>query len=124
MQARIRTQVGASFWGILFGLALAALLGTAVIKLAPHYMTYLTVKSVMNDVAEDPDSADRGRRGVLDLVDKRLYINGVASLPKGAFSVTPQKRGKELGVDYEVREHLFGNLDAVLTFAHTVQIKE
>jgi hypothetical protein len=124
MQHRKRSQTGASLSGILLGLVLAALLGTVAIKLAPHYMTFLTVKSVMNDIEEDPETAGLGRKAVLDLVNKRLYINGVSSVSTDVFTFTPQQRGKELGVQYEVREHLFGNLDALLTFAHKVRIKD
>jgi hypothetical protein len=111
-----------SFFGIVFGIALIALAATITVKLAPHYMQFLTVKSVMNDLLEDPDAGDLGRRGILQQIDRKLYINNVRTVGMERFKFTRQKRVEELSVDYEVREHLFGNLDAVLSFSHQIQL--
>jgi hypothetical protein len=123
MQHLERAQRGATMSGILFALAILALLAMVAIKLAPHYMNFMTVRSVMNELQEDPQSAGRGRRAVLEVVDKRLYINDVRTVSAKDFDFSREGGANELSVQYEVREHLFGNIDAVLTFNHKVQLE-
>jgi hypothetical protein len=47
----------------------------------------------------------------------------VRSVPQKAFRYAKIRRGAEVSVRYEVREPLFGNLDALLTFSHKIQIE-
>jgi hypothetical protein len=122
MRTNTSKQRGAGLLAILFGIAFLAVIASVTLKLAPHYMQFLTVKSVMNSVLEDPDVANLDRRGLLDQVDSRLYINDVRTVTRKDFQFARLKRADELSVDYEVREHLFGNLDALLSFSHKIQI--
>jgi hypothetical protein len=117
-----RSQRGASMAGILVGLVVLGFLATIAIKLGPHYLTFMTVRSVMDEVQEDPASAGASPKSVLDTVDKKLYINGVTTVSRNDFKYSRQKGGNELTVDYEVREPLMANFDALLTFSYKVPL--
>jgi hypothetical protein len=116
------SQRGASMSAILVGLVALGFLATIAVKVGPHYLTFMTVRSVMNELQEDPASAGMSRKAVLDTVDKKLYINGVTTVSRDDFDYSRQKGGDELSVEYEVRETLIGNFDALLTFSHKVPL--
>jgi len=101
---------------ILIGLIAGA--ATAAFKLGPHYLQFWTVRSVMEDISRDPATAAMGPQGVIQSLEKKLYINDVRSVSRDSFTLEKAQVGRELSVHYEVREHLFGNLDAVLVFSH------
>lgn len=108
-------------FGVISTLILIALIAgaaTAAFKLGPHYLQFWTVRSVMEDISRDPATAAMGPQGVIQSVEKKLYINDVRSVSRDNFTLEKAQVGRELSVHYEVREHLFGNLDAVLVFSH------
>ena len=108
-------------FGVISTLILIALIAgaaTAAFKLGPHYLQFWTVRSVMEDISRDPATAAMGPQGVIQSVEKKLYINDVRSVSRDHFTLEKAQVGRELSVHYEVREHLFGNLDAVLVFSH------
>jgi len=76
----------------------------------------------MQELKEDPSLSNMGKNSVLATVGKRLYINNVKSVATKDFAYRPTKNGYLLGVDYKEQEHLFGNLDVVMTFSHEVQV--
>jgi Tfp pilus assembly protein PilE len=121
MQRNLEQQRGITLLGILFLVAIAAIFVTIGLKLGPDYMQYAIVKSCMDKAVADPDAA-QSRRGVLEKVNNELYINEVRTLKPQNFTFTQVANGTDLTVHYEVREHLFANIDAVLTFSHTVTI--
>ena len=108
-------------FGVISSLVLIALIAgvaTAAFKLGPHYLQFWTVRSVMEDISRDPATAAMGPQGVIQSLEKKLYINDVRSVSRDSFTLEKAAVGRELSVHYEVREHLFGNLDAVLVFKH------
>jgi hypothetical protein len=95
---------------------------SAAFKLGPFYLQFWTVRTVMDDTARDPETATMGRQAIIQTLEKKLYINEVRSVKNESFSFEKTDTGRILGVHYEVREHLFANLDAVLTFDHQTLI--
>ena len=109
--------IGALIWVLLIGGA-----ATVGLKLGPHYLQFWTVRSVMDDTGRNPDIAGMGRQAIIQTLEKKLYINDVRSVKNENFSFEKTDTGRVLGVHYEVREHLFANLDAILTFDHQTLI--
>jgi hypothetical protein len=95
-----------------------------IFKLGPSYMTYMTLKSIMKGVAEAPEAVQGGKPALMRTLENRMMINEVRSVDTKAFTV--KKAGDDtmdLTVAYEQRIHLLANIDAVLTFDHTVVVK-
>jgi hypothetical protein len=122
MAGSMRRQRGITAWGVMFVVAIVVFVAIVGTKLAPHYFEYLTVKSVMEAVRKDAEVISGGRVSVLRSVESRLYINEVDDVSSKEFTFKREDDGFLLGVEYEVREHLFANIDAVLTFAHQVTL--
>ncbi len=123
MRTLLSRQRGIGFLSVMIMLAAVGFVMMVIVKLGPSYMTYMTVKSVMSDVQADPKAfADRQGRGIIKSLTRRLEVNDVRSVDSKAFKLTRKDGGMDLSVDYEVREHLVGNVDVVLVFKNAVTI--
>jgi hypothetical protein len=122
MKLSMRRQRGFSMMGALFFLVLAGFFLTIAVKLGPHYMEFMTIRSVMQDVSEDPSLAQAGRKSVLETISDRLYVNNVRNVDPKSFKFQKTTQGYRVSVDYQAQEHLFANVDAVLSFNHEVSV--
>ena len=119
-----RRQRGIGVVGVFFVIVLASVIGTVMIRLGPAYMSHWTLASIMNGVAESPEPITGGRKAILELIERGMDVNDVKGIDPRAFTV--QRSGDDsydVSVAYERREHLFLNLDAVLTFEHAVRVR-
>lgn len=109
---------------ILVILSLVIFFVTLLFKMGPAYKGFWTVKSVMDNVAEQSTPITGGAREIADQIGKRLDINNVRQVNTKDFKI--QRTGEnlyEVTLDYEQRQHLFFNIDSVLTFAYQVEVK-
>jgi hypothetical protein len=105
-------------------LILVFLVGGAVLfafRLVPHYYEYYLVKSAMDRLKEEPP-AEVVVQKLAESLDNQLYIDNVRGVKREDIQIRPVADGYEVKLDYEVREPLVGNLDAILTFDHQVVI--
>lgn len=121
----MRRQRGATFlsWVTTASIIVFALI--TVVKLAPLYMEYYSVRSMVDDIAVDPGATRWSKQQLMGKVDDYLNINGLYTLTSEAFSLEPVqgKRGvRELAVHYEVRKHWLANIDFLTTFDYSVEI--
>lgn len=116
-----RRQGGMSMIGLMI---LIFLIGGAILfafRLAPHYYEYWLVKSAMDRLKEEPPD-DVVPQKLSAALDNQLYIDNVRGVKRQDIKIRPTQDGYEIKVNYEVREPLVGNLDALLTFDHQVVI--
>ncbi|MEM6707654.1 MAG: DUF4845 domain-containing protein [Pseudomonadota bacterium] len=107
---------GLSMWGYIWLLLGIAVVVTLVLRLAPHYMNFQTLQSVMEGI-DSGQVHGKSKRSVYDLLQKRFKINGLYDLkPTDIATVERQKNQTVVSLDYEVRESLIANADVVLTF--------
>lgn len=124
MRKQFAAQKGMGMSGILFVLVLVVFFLTLIFKLGPGYASFWTLRSIMDDISKSPEPILGGRPTVMKLVENRMMVNDIRVVDAKAFTV--KKTGEEtydLSVAYEQREHLFFNVDAVLTFNYTVPVK-
>jgi len=117
-------QQGMGMSGMLFVLVVVIFVVTVLFKLGPAYMNYMTMKSIMNGVAESPEPILGGKAAIMKVLENRMMVNEVRTIDSKSFAF--KKVGEEafdVTLNYERREHLFFNVDAVLTFSHTVAVK-
>lgn len=122
MKGFVPRQRGLGMIGVMAWLGVAALVLTLVFRLGPEYMEFLTVKSAMDSLTEDPELKGKGRAEILSTLGRRLDVNNVRGLPPQTFRVEQKDFGQKLIADYEVRVHLLFNIDAVLTFKHEASL--
>ena len=124
MRTMPNKQQGMGMSGILFTIVVAVFLVTVTFKLGPAYMGFWTLRSIMDGVAQSPDPILGGKPAIVKVIENRMMINDVRNIDAKAFTV--QKVGEdmfEVTANYERREHLFFNIDAVLSFKYAVMVK-
>ena len=111
-----RRQGGLSAMGAL-GMLVVIVAGiTLTLKLAPHYIDFYTMQSVIEGL---PPQEVRGmtRTNLNEALQKRFKINNLRDFKiRDIIDVERSRDGTVLLVKYERREHLFFNVDVVITF--------
>lgn len=111
-----RRQLGLTAVGGLAVLLLIVSGVTLTLKLAPHYIDYYTLQSVLDGLPAD-DVRSMSRTSLHDMLKKRFKINNLRDFEISDIITLDRSRdGTVLLLKYERREHLLFNVDVVLTF--------
>ncbi|MEZ5479481.1 MAG: DUF4845 domain-containing protein [Thiolinea sp.] len=123
----MKKQRGASFVSWMIIAAAVAFVLVTVAKVAPVYMEFATVKSMVDKIAAD--DAVSGRAGSRQLQRKLgdyMNVNGLYTVKPEYFTVVQlpeQKNVRALKVQYEVRKHWLANIDLTMNFEHAAVFK-
>ncbi|HHJ35343.1 MAG TPA: DUF4845 domain-containing protein [Gammaproteobacteria bacterium] len=91
-------------------------------NVVPVYLTDSTVKSVLEDLPNDPKVGQMTKKELRDTVFKRLNISSVYSVTPSHIKVTKGRNVNIVTVEYEPRGTLIGNLEYIVHFKHEVKI--
>jgi len=117
-----RTQKGITLMSFVVVLVVVGFFALMTMKLFPMYSEYNSLKSVMNQFAEAPNSASMtSAQAFLDL-ERRFNIAYVSSVKKEHVKVIRAGKASQLNIAYEVRVPLLANLDVVGKFDNTVDL--
>jgi hypothetical protein len=108
--------------GALVVIVLVVFFATIAINTVPSYVTFWQVRSVMESLHEKPDVVAGGARKILNAIDAQLNIEGIRSVKGRDFKIAKAGDGLQVTVDYDVRKHLFFNVDIIMSFAHSTVI--
>jgi Tfp pilus assembly major pilin PilA len=140
MKINRKKQRGATLvtWMIVAGFGILA--ASAVVKVAPYYVEFNSVKGLMKNIASEPGIKNADKRIIYRKVEKYLDLNNLRSLEtsyygsrgkdskvKNPFHVTKLKKGnnrKKLSVEYPVKTKWIGNLSFLIDFKHSVVLGE
>lgn len=111
-----RNQLGMSAWAWLFVIMVMAGMATAVLKLGPHYIDFRVIQSVVNRLDEDKVHESMARSDIVEYFQKQLRIENVHTPLGQMLKIDRDREQTVLNINYEVREHLFFNIDVVLSF--------
>jgi hypothetical protein len=112
-------QLGMSGLGMMTTAAIIVATVVLALRLAPHYIDFQTINSIMADLPSE-QIHEMEKRSIIDVLQKRFKINNIRSfLVKDVVSIDRSKVGTDVVVDYEIREPLVGNAEIVLVFAET-----
>ena len=107
---------GLSSLGMIGVLILVAFSISLGLKIGPHYMNYRTIQTLLEDLRPE-DVKTSGRIQVMELLQKRFKINSLYDQkPDDVIKYERLRGATTLTIDYEVREHLFGNVYVLLDF--------
>jgi hypothetical protein len=132
MKINKNKQKGATFITWMIVAAIGILIFSAALKIAPSYIEYNSVRSMMDSIAAEPGIKDKSKRYVYGQVYKYININGMYSLEEAmskqkVFKVSVLRKGnnrKRLTAHYEVRKHWLGNLSYLIDFKYSVILGE
>jgi len=112
-----RHQSGLSIWGWLVFVALIALAGSVALRIGPHYFDFRMVQGVLERLPESDVHDDMSRADITKFFKKQFRVENFKIPVKDLLRVERDLRSTTIHVEYEIREHLFFNIDAVLTFS-------
>jgi len=93
-----------------------------VMRLGPVYMENYTVKMALESMENEPGLAEKTPSEVRQIFQQRMEMNYVTRLSKDALKIRRESGITYLEVNYEVREPLMGNVDALVTFKETAEL--
>ena len=133
-----KSQRGATLISWLLAAGLVVLIASAIVKVAPYYVEFNGVKSLMKDIAGEPGMKKANMRMINSKIAKYLNINGLYALErayensrpgtrpdkktKNPFTLTRLKKANKriLTVEYDVPQPWIGNLSFLINFKHAV----
>ena len=140
MRINRKKQVGATMVAWMIGAGFGILSASAVIKVAPFYMEFNSVKSLMKNIASEPGIKNADKSQINRKIENYLNLNNLRSLEdsyygsrdkksgkKNPFKVTKLKKGnkrQKLSVQYPVVTNWVGNLSFLIDFKHSVVLGE
>jgi hypothetical protein len=122
--ASARAQRGMGFGGVMMIIVLVVFFANLAIAMAPAYVTFSQVRGIMDRLQERPEVIAQGPRGIMSSLGSQLGVNNIRDLGTKDFKLERDPDGLNLILDYEVRKHLFFNVDVVMAFDHAVLLKK
>ena len=120
----MRKQQGATFLTWVAGAGVVIFVFITAIKIAPLYIEFYTVRSLINKVAQE-SSAKMSTQQIRGKVDNFMTVNSLNSLSLNDFKVV-QVEGKNnvraLEIYYEVRKHWVANIDFLIVFNYSKEL--
>ena len=122
MQTALKQQ-GITAIGMLLMLIVGGFLALLVLKLGPIYLENYKVKTVLANVESQRDLAALPTAKIRDAVSQRLYINEVRRLSDKDIKIKRVGGVIEVKIDYEVREKILANVEALVSFQEKAELK-
>jgi hypothetical protein len=111
----ISRQQGMSLLGFIFVLILVLFTVYIGIKLVPIYLNHFSVVSDMKAVAEEPGSANLPPNILRRNLITRLQVSYVDHVKPENITIE-RTNPPQMVIEYQVEEHLIGNIDVVVKF--------
>ncbi len=120
----MRKQKGATFLTWVAGAGLVIFAFITGVKIAPLYMEFYAVRSLVDRVAQE-SSSKSSLQQIRRKVDDYMNVNSLNSLSSSDFKVEPvegKNNTKALEIYYEVRKPWVANIDFLLTFEYSKEL--
>lgn len=118
------TQRGATFWSLMFFLALLGFIMFLGFKLAPPYADDFKVKAAMDSLAKQPDIGTLSKAAMVESLRKRFDIDSIAGIDPGKYLTVEQRpRTRIIRLDYQVVVPVLFNVSALLEFEHAREVR-
>jgi len=125
MQTHSR-QTGLTFISLLLVLMMVGFFALLVLRLGPLYLENYTIRSVLKGIKEEHGSGEWSAQEIRSTIEKRLYINEIRRFDKPEdrqdIKIRKEDDVVKVSIDYEVREHIAANVDALVSFSDSVEL--
>ena len=113
-------QRGMTFWGMAFNALVLGAVLVLVLRVVPSYMTYLSVKDIVERAANEFDPATDTLQDIRVRIRKLLNTNQVYDIKAEDIEVYRDKGMVVIDATYEVRFPLIWIIDGVMVFDQLV----
>jgi hypothetical protein len=121
--SNIHKQGGLTVVGFIIVLSIALFVAFLGMKIAPLYMEYYAVVKAMNQMSEEKGTARMSPVKLRRNLRARLYVSYSSNVEDKHIKVS-RSDGVRMRVAYEVREPILGNLDVIVSFNHSVRLRD
>jgi hypothetical protein len=111
-----RNQRGMSVWLWLMLLMILAGAAISILRLGPHYIDFRIVQSVADRLDIGSVHQKMSRAEIMEHFEKQFRVESIYTPVSQRVRVDRDREQTVLNIDYEVREHLFFDIDVVLSF--------
>ena len=118
---KTKAQRGITIMGFLVVLVVVSFFFIIGAKLFPAYSEFNSVKSIMNEMAAEPNAANFTITQAWGSMERRFNISYVET-PTRACLTLDRKAGATLTCAYEYRTGFIYNIDFVVKFSHSVKM--
>jgi len=125
MRNRFHKQSGATFLSWLAGAGVVIFAFVTVAKLAPVYIEYYAVRSLVNEIASQPSMLTASKSQVKAKVNDYLNINSMYTLTSDAFTVDfveGKQNVRVLAVKYDVVKPWLANINFLVKFNYSAEL--
>ena len=103
---------------------LVAVVALSAFKLYPSYYDDFAVSTALKNMEEEGSKiAVMSSRDIRKTLQKRIGTSGV-NLNKEDMVITKDKDKVTIAVSYEVRTQMYGNIDAITKFSHSITVSK
>lgn len=118
------TQRGATFWSLMFFLAVLGFFMFLGFKLFPPYMDDFKVNAAMDSLAKQPDIGSLSKAAMVESLRKRFDIDSITTVdPAKYLTIEQRPRTRVIRLDYQVVVPLMFNVSALLEFEHAREVR-
>ncbi|ATX77357.1 DUF4845 domain-containing protein [Reinekea forsetii] len=112
----LHRQRGMSLWGVVFLTALVLFTGLLLVKMSGVYYDHQTLNKTIRNALAGQTATGFSESEFFDRVAKNMQINGIRIDLKKELTYDKRQSPPVVVLNYEKREHLFLNVDVVMSF--------
>mgnify|MGYP005853917589 CR=1 FL=1 len=112
-----RHQRGMSLSGWFLVVVLILSVASVGLSTVPAYLQHRTLDGLVQSLLERPDLGELSNAGLLDRLERSMKMNNIRDMEIEDMIELERGSGTlQIHLVYEVREHLFSNVDVVMSF--------
>lgn len=120
-----KKQGGATIWVNLIWIMMGVVIAIFSVKVIPIYLDNYTVAGSLEGLKAEEGLSKLKDREIRRKLSDFFTINNVRTISPDQIVIEREKRKLvAIKVDYEVREHLFYNIDLMLKFENRLEAKD
>jgi len=117
-------QRGATFWSLMFFLAVLGFAMFLGFKLVPPYVDDFKVKAAMDSLANQSDIGSLSKAAMAESLRKRFDIESISGIdPVKYLTVEQRPRTRTIRLNYHIVVPLVFNISALLEFEHAREVR-
>lgn len=113
----MKKQNGVGMLGIIFIILLIVFSAILLMRVAPAYIEYFSIKKVFTAMKNDPEVDTMTIQQVRNSFDRRAQIDDIKSITGADLEVSKEAGQTVMAAEYAKKVPLFGNLSLVMDFA-------
>ena len=120
---RRRKQAGMTTLGLLILVVFMGMFGYAGLRLAPIYLNYVAIASVVDGVLKEYDGQNPTRTDIKKSIGRRFDVESISLITARDVKVTSSGAGFQIAVVYDHKADFLGNVSFSVHFDKTVVVR-